>query len=70
MTTYSWRYEGVDGSTLSSPDLPDTTFPSQADAETWVGESWRELLASGVEQVSLLRDGEVVYAGMGLRPLE
>jgi len=70
MTTYSWRYEGVDGSTPSSTDLPDATFPSQADAETWVGESWRELLASGVEQVSLLRDGEVVYAGMGLRPLE
>ena len=70
MTTYSWRYEGVDGSTLTSPDLPDATFPSQADAETWVGESWRELIATRVEQVSLLRDGDVVYASMGLRPLE
>lgn len=70
MTTYSWRYEGTDGTPLTSGGLPDATFPSQADAETWVGESWRDLLASGVEQVSLLRDGEVVYAGMGLRPLE
>jgi hypothetical protein len=70
MSTYSWRYEGVDGSPMASPDLPDTSFPNQADAESWVGESWRELLSSGVEQVSLLRDGEVVYSAMSLRPLE
>jgi hypothetical protein len=35
-----------------------------------VGESWRGLLAEGVEQVSLLRDGEPVYGPMSLRPLE
>jgi hypothetical protein len=70
MSTYAWRYEGIDGSPLTPADLPDATFPNQADAESWVGESWRELLASGVEQVSLLCDGEVVYGGMGLRPLE
>jgi hypothetical protein len=70
MSTFTWRYEGVDGSPLSSPGLPDTVFPCQADAESWVGESWRELLASGVEQVSLLREDEVVYSGMSLRPLE
>jgi hypothetical protein len=70
MSTYSWRYEGLDGSPLTSPSLPDTTFPSQADAESWVGETWRELLSSGVEQVSLLRDGDVVYASMSLRPME
>jgi hypothetical protein len=70
MTTYSWRYEGVDGSPVASSDLPDASFPSQADAETWVGESWRDLLSAGVEQVSLLRDGEVVYSSMSLRPLE
>ena len=70
MPTFTWRFEGTDGSTLERADLPTPSFPSQADAESWVGESWRELLAAGVEQVSLLRDGEVVYAGMGLRPLE
>jgi hypothetical protein len=70
MSTFTWRYESLDGSPLASPGLPDPTFPSQADAESWVGESWRELLSAGVEQVSLLRDGEVVYASMGLRPLE
>ena len=44
--------------------------PSQADAETWVGESWQELLAAGVEQVHLLNGGERVYGPMSLRPLE
>ncbi|HEY6796965.1 MAG TPA: hypothetical protein VI248_20020 [Kineosporiaceae bacterium] len=70
MSTFTWRYEGVDGSPLSSSGLSEPIFPSQADAESWVGESWRELLSAGVEQVSLLRDGEVVYAAMSLRPLE
>ena len=36
----------------------------------WLGESWRSLFASGVEQVSLLEDGRVVYGPMSLRPLE
>jgi hypothetical protein len=35
-----------------------------------VGESWRGLLAGGVEQVTLLRDGERVYGPMSLRPME
>ena len=70
MTSFTWRYEGPDGSPVKPADLPATTFPSQADAETWIGESWRELLEGGVDQVSLLRDGSVVYAGMSLHPSE
>jgi hypothetical protein len=35
-----------------------------------VGESWRDLLGQGVDAVSLLRDGEVVYGPMSLRPVE
>ena len=69
MSSFSWRFEAADGSGLIVADEPGG-FPSQADAESWVGESWRELLASGVEQVSLLRDGEKVYGPMSLRPLE
>ena len=69
MNSWTWHYEAADGSALSGPDLPRTGFPSQADAETWVGESWRELVASGVEQVSLLNAGEQVYGPMSLRPL-
>lgn len=55
---------------MSGAHLPGQGFPSQADAESWVGESWRELSAAGVESVSLLRDGTVVYGPMSLRPLE
>lgn len=70
MSTFSWRFEAPDGTPLTSADLPTATFPSQADAESWVGESWRDLLASGVEQVTLLRDGETVYGPMSLSASE
>lgn len=70
MSTFSWRLEATDGSPLTSAGLPAAAFPSQADAESWVGETWRELLAFGVEQVTLLRDGERVYGPMSLRPSE
>jgi hypothetical protein len=68
MSTFTWRFEAADGNPVSVREDPGT-FASRADAETWVGESWRSLLGQGVEQVSLLDDGEVVYP-MSLRPLE
>lgn len=43
-------------------------FASQSDAESWLGEEWRNLLAAGVAQVTLLYDGEVVYGPMSLQP--
>ncbi len=55
---------------MTGPGLPSTGFPSQADAETWVGESWHELLDLGVDQVTLLQGGERVYGPMSLRPVE
>jgi hypothetical protein len=70
VNVWTWRYEAADGSALTGTELPRTSFPSQADAETWVGESWHELLAAGVEQVTLLNAGERVYGPMSLRPVE
>ena len=67
---WTWRYEAADGTPLTATDLPRTSFPSQADAETWVGEAWHDLLGSGVEQVTLLNAGERVYGPMSLRPVE
>ena len=58
------------GSAVPGTPNADLGFPSQADAETWVGESWRDLLGAGVDSVSLLRDGERVYGPMSLRPME
>ncbi len=69
MNSWTWRYEAADGSTLTGAELPRTGFPNQADAESWVGESWHDLLAAGVEQVTLLNSGEKVYGPMSLRPL-
>ena len=62
-----WRYEAPDGSTVQ-PDgaAAPEAFPSQSDAESFIGESWRELLESGVAQVSLFEGDRKVYGPMGL----
>ncbi|HEX8497166.1 MAG TPA: hypothetical protein VF661_08215 [Actinomycetales bacterium] len=48
----------------------DGAFPTQSDAESWLGEEWRGLLDGGVEAVSLLENGELVYGPMSLRPVQ
>jgi len=70
VNSWTWRYESVDGSQYEGTHLPRGSFPSQADAETWIGEVWKDLLAAGVEQVSLLDGGRQVYGPMSLRPVE
>jgi hypothetical protein len=70
MSSWTWRYEAADGSAMVGGGLPAKTFPSQADAESWVGESWHDLTAAGVDSVSLLCDGEIVYGPMSLHPLQ
>ena len=45
-------------------------FPTQGDAETWLGETWRELLAAGVDAVVLVEDGRDVYGPMSLHGQE
>ena len=50
--------------------LPSPTHPSQSDAESWLGETWRELAAAGIAQVTLLsEDGTLVYGPMPLTDL-
>jgi hypothetical protein len=61
-----WRYQDVDGRPV---DGPAETFSSQADAESWIGQAWRELAAAGVTQVSLVEDDRVDYQ-MSLLPAE
>lgn len=67
---WSWSYLRFDGSPVTGISTPGGAFPSQADAESWIGETWRELLADGVDQVSLLEDGREVYGPMSLHPPE
>ena len=61
---WSWRYEGTNGDAV---DGPDESFTSQADAESWIGQTRRELAASGVTTVVLVEDDRVDYR-MSLQP--
>ena len=68
MGPWTWRYEAADGTVLAvAPVGVPESFPSQADAESWVGEEWRGLLAAGVDAVSLFEDERQVYGPMSLR---
>ena len=67
---FTWRYETRDGSPATGAGLPRERFPTQADAETWIGESWRDLLDDGVDQVTLLEGDRVVYGPMSLHPAQ
>jgi hypothetical protein len=42
-------------------------FESQGDAESFIGEVWRDLLAAGVDSVSL-HDGDTLVYNMSLQP--
>lgn len=74
---WTWRFVDVDGkaidpATLPASDLPgfDPAFSSQSDAENWIGESWRILLAAGVDAVHLRRGDHAVYGPMSLQPAQ
>jgi hypothetical protein len=67
---FSWVFEDASGQPIKPDMAPSSPFPTQADAESWVGESWRDLLAAGVEQVRLREDEDELYGPMSLRPIE
>lgn len=62
--SWTWRLEAADGTALTTPNSP--LHASQSDAESWLGESWRDLAATGVAQVSLYEDSDLVYGPMPL----
>jgi hypothetical protein len=68
--SWTWSYLDAQGGPVSSAEAASASFPTQSDAESWIGESWRELLDSGVEQVTLLEDERIVYGPMSLRPAD
>lgn len=62
-----WRLEDALG--VEVPVLEEYAgqrFPSQADAETWVGEVWAELVEFGVDAVTLFEDERQIYGPMSL----
>lgn len=62
-----WRWIGVDvdAATSAAAGL-DQEFPTQADAEAWLGASFEALTDAGVDAVTLTQDGRDVYGPMSL----
>jgi hypothetical protein len=80
---WTWRLENaageaVDLSSLSSSrqtadpasfgGIDSASFPTQSDAESWVGEEWQGLLDAGVVAVFLFEGEREVYGPMSLLP--
>jgi hypothetical protein len=63
---WHWRFEDSAGGEVNVGRLDEQQFPSQGDAESWVGESWRDLLDQGVDAVTLFEGDRQVYGPMSL----
>ncbi len=62
-----WRLDDAAGGVVeASEDLAGQRFVSQADAESWVGETWTELADEGVASVTLFEGDRAVYGPMSL----
>jgi hypothetical protein len=61
---WTWRYEDAAGSPV---DGPGESFSSQSDAESWLGQSWRDLGSAGIAAAVLCEDGRTEYR-MSLTP--
>jgi hypothetical protein len=62
-----WRLEDASAAEVAVPsEYAGQRFASQADAESWVGETWAELADEGVAQVTLFEHDRQVYGPMPL----
>ena len=62
-----WRLENATGAEVEvGDDLAGERFANQADAESWVGETWSDLAAEGVDAVTLFENDRQVYGPMSL----
>ncbi|MGV9243894.1 hypothetical protein [Streptomyces sp. NPDC003710] len=65
MTAWTWRFEKADGAEVQPAVTPEE-FTTQGDAESWIGEHWRELLDGGADRVWLYEDSTEIYGPMSL----
>ncbi|AKU17167.1 hypothetical protein [Luteipulveratus mongoliensis] len=63
---WRWTYEDEAGQPVTGDTLVTTGFPTQSDAESWLGEQWRDLAEHSVSAVTLYEDDTVVYGPMSL----
>ena len=68
--TWSWHYSLANGEpVVVLPSVAvSTAFPSQVEAEAWIGEAWRDLVDAGIDAVTLVDGDRVVYGPMSLHP--
>jgi hypothetical protein len=62
---WTWRFERSDGTEVP-PAVEPEEFSTQSDAESWLGEHWKELREGGVDQLVLFDDGTKIYGPMSL----
>ena len=66
---WSWRLlDALGGEVTVTDEYAGQRFANQGDAESWVGEVWRQLVEQGVDAVVLLEADREVYGPMSLRP--
>ncbi|MET7621666.1 hypothetical protein [Streptomyces sp. NPDC005408] len=66
---WTWRFEKSDGTEVQ-PAVQPEEFTTQGDAESWIGEFWKDLLEGGADQVVLSEDGTKIYGPMSLQANE
>ncbi|MFD8237210.1 hypothetical protein ACFV20_35710 [Streptomyces sp. NPDC059696] len=69
MAAWTWRFEKTDGTEVQ-PSVPPEEFPTQGDAESWIGEHWKTLQEGGADQVRLFEDTTEIYGPMSLHAAE
>ncbi|CAG6395676.1 hypothetical protein NMG29_19375 [Streptomyces cocklensis] len=62
---WTWRFEKADGTEVE-PAVQPEEFTTQGDAESWLGESWKDLLEGGADQVVLSEGDAKIYGPMSL----
>ena len=62
---WTWSSPQADDAVAAATGL-EQEFTAQADAEAWLTENYDVLEDAGLDEVSLLRDGQVVYGPMSL----
>lgn len=60
-----WRLHDADGNEVQ-PEGGRQEFPTRADAESWVGETWADLAEQGIASVTLVEGDQDVYGPMSL----
>ena len=66
--TWTWRLADAGGQPVELDDLGlvEASAENQGDAESWLGEHWRDLVAGGVSTATLLDGDRQVYGPMSL----